>query len=144
MGAMAGFDLMDRFEAVLPGMNPADAAGEILAVMARIGRAASAAVYIEREDGLRWLAGDRLPSEVGVAIERAWQSQRSRILTGTSFTEQGAADGEGNPDPSWLIWMRRPVDGGLDAVYLAGPGLRPLGACSARLIRVAALLARLP
>ena len=143
MGAMARCDLMDQFEAVLPGINPADEARQILGVMARISRAASAAVYIEREDGLRWLAGDRLPDVVAIAIERAWQSQRNRVLTGMAFTEQGARAGE-NPVPSWLIWMRRPLDGGLDAVYLAGPGLRPLDACAACLIRIAALLTRLP
>lgn len=141
MGAMARSDLMDRLESVLPRVNPADEAREILVVMARISRAAYAAVYIEREDGLRWLAGDRLPENVDTAIERAWRLQRSRVLTGTAFTEPA---GEMNPDPSRLIWLRRPMDGGLDAVYLAGPGLRPLQACAGRLVRIAALLTRLP
>ena len=76
MGAMARSDLMDRLEAVLPRVDPADEARQILGVMARICRAASAAVFFERGGVLRWLAGDRLSDDVATAIERAWRSQR--------------------------------------------------------------------
>ena len=60
MGVLAMGDLMDRLEAVLPRVDPADEARQILAVMARICGAASAAVFFERGGVLRWLAGDRL------------------------------------------------------------------------------------
>jgi hypothetical protein len=142
MGTMARIDLMDRLEAVLPRVNPADEARQILGVMARICGAASAAVFFERGGGLRWLAGDRLADEVVAAIEGAWRAQRRRVLTGTAFTEPGTPAGQ-SPGRSWLMWMRRPDHGGLDAVYFAGPDLRPLDACSARLTRLAALLGRL-
>lgn len=142
MGTMARTDLMDRFDAVLPRVDSADEAGQILRVMARICRAASAAVFFERGGVLRWLAGDPLSDDVATAIATAWKSQRNRVLTGTAFTEPGAPGGEG-PIRSWLMWMRRPDDGGLGAVYFAGPDLRPLDVCSARLMRLAALLARL-
>jgi hypothetical protein len=139
---MARIDLMDRLDAVLPRVNPADEAREILAVMARICRAASAAVFFERGGVLRWLAGDRLSDDVATAIKGAWWTQRSRVLTGTAFTEPGARAGE-SPVRSWLMWIRRPEDGGLDAVYFSGPDLRPLDDCSFRLMRLAALLGRL-
>ena len=142
MGTMARIDLMDRLEAVLPRVNPADEAVQILAVMARICGAASAAVFFERGGVLRWLAGDRLSDDVVTAIEGAWWTQRSRVLTGMTFTEPRARAGE-NPVRLRLMWMRGPQDGGLDAVYFAGPDLRPLEACSIRLRRLAALLGRL-
>ena len=142
MGTMARIDLMDQLDAVLPRVNPADEAREILAVMARICRAASAAVFFERGGALRWLAGDLLPDDVVTAIRSAWRSQRSRVLTGTAFTEPGSSPRE-HSARSWVMWMRRPGDGGLDAVYLVGPDLRPLDACSVRLTRLAALLGRL-
>jgi hypothetical protein len=140
MGGLARDDLMDQLEAVLPRVNPADEARYILAVMARICGAASAAAFFERGGTLRWLAGDRLSDELVVAIEGAWWTQRSRVLTGTTFTEPRAAAGRLR---SRLMWMRRAEDGGLDAVYFAGPDLRPLEACSVRLNRLAALLGRL-
>lgn len=140
MGTMARIDLMDRLDAVLPRVNPAEEAGEILAVMARISRAGSAAVFFEQDGVLRWLAGDPLADDVASAIRSAWRSQRSRVLTGTAFTELAPSAGESR----WLLmWMRRPEEGGLDAAYFAGPDLRPLDACSARLTRLAALLGRL-
>jgi hypothetical protein len=134
-----GGDLMDRFEAVLPRITPADEARQILAVMAQICRAASVAAFIERDGVLRWLAGDLQSREVVTAIRGTWGSQHSRVLTGTAFTEPGAPGGE-IPVRSWLLWMRRPEDGGLYAVYFAGPDLRPLDDCSVRLMRLAALL----
>ena len=137
---MAREDLMDRLEAVLPRVNAAEEARYILAVMARISGAASAAVFFERGGMLRWLAGARLSDDLVAAIKGAWWTQRSRVLTGTTFTEPRAAAG---PVRSRLMWMRRPEDGGLDAVYFAGPDLRPLEACSARLKRLATLLGRL-
>ena len=142
MAAMPRIDLMDRLEAVLPRVNPADEARQILGVMARICRAVSAAVFFERGGALRWLDGDRLPDDVATTIRSAWRSQRSRVLTGTAFTEPGSPPRE-HSVRSWVMWMRRPGDGGLDAVYLAGPDLRPLDACSVRLTRLAALLGRL-
>lgn len=142
MGTMGRIDLMDRLEAVLPRVNPADEARQILAVMARICRAASAAVFFERGGVLLWLAGDPLSDDVVTAIKGAWRTQRSRVLTGTAFTEPGAPAGESRVR-SWLMWMRRPEDGGLDALYFAGPDLRPFDACSLRLMRLAALLGRL-
>ena len=142
MGAMARFDLMDQFEAVLPRVDSAEEAAAILAVMARISRAASAAVFFERDEVLEWLAGDRLSDDVATAIDNTWRSQRRRVLTGTAFTESGTP-GHQSPVPSRLMWMRRPHDGGLDAVYFAGPDLRPINTCSPRLIRLATLLGRL-
>ena len=142
MGVLAKGDLMDRLEAVLPRVNPADEARQILGVMARICRAASAAAFFERGGVLRWLAGDLLSDDVATAIKSAWRAQRSRVLTGTAFTEPDAP-AAGSPGRSWLMWMRHPEDGGLDAVYFAGPDLRPLDACSVRLMRLAALLGRL-
>ena len=140
MGAMARIDLMDQLNAILPRVNPAEEAREILRVMARICRAGSAAVFFEQDAVLRWLAGDALPDDVAAAVRSAWRSQRSRVLTGTAFTEIAAPEGESR----WLLmWMRRPEEGGLDAAYFAGPDLRPLDACSARLTRLAALLGRL-
>ena len=142
MGVMGRIDLMDRLDAVLPRVDPADEAREILAVMARICWAASAAVFFERGGALRWLAGDPLSDDVVRAIKGAWRMQRTRILTGTAFTE-GAAPASEPPVRSWLMWMRRSEDGGLDAAYFAGPDLRPLDACSVRLMKLAALLGRL-
>ena len=142
MGAMARIDLMDQLEAVLPRVDSAEEAREVLAVMARICRAASAAVFFERGGVLEWLAGDRLSDDVASAIDRAWRSQRRRVLTGVAFTE-GAAGAGDRPDRSRLMWIRRPQDGGLDAVYFAGPDLRPIDACSARMMRLAGLLGQL-
>jgi hypothetical protein len=142
MGAMARIDLMDQLEAVLPRVDTADEARAVLAVMARICRAASAAVFFERRGVLEWLAGDRPSDDVANGIDRAWRSQRRRVLTGVAFTEWAAGAGE-RPDRSRLMWMRRPQDGGLDAVYFAGPDLRALDACSARLARLAGVLGRL-
>jgi hypothetical protein len=139
---MARIDLMDQLEAVLPRVNVADEAREILAVMARICRATAAAVFFERSGVLEWLAGDRLSDGVANGIDHAWRSQRRRVLTGTAFTEWTTPAGE-HPTRSRLMWMRRPQDGGLDAVYFAGPDLRPIEACSARLVRLAGLLVRL-
>jgi hypothetical protein len=133
---------MDRLEAVLPRVDAAEEAGRIVRVMARITRSASAAVFFERGGALRWLAGDHLSPRMAAVIRRAWRAQRRRILTGTAFSEPGTPAGE-TPVPSWLMWMRRPAARGLDAVYFAGPELRPLEACSAHLIRLAALLGRL-
>ena len=133
-------DLMDRLNAVLPRVDFADEAGQILRVMARICRAASAAVFFERDGALRWLVGDPPSDDVATAITAAWNSQRNRVLTGTAFTEPGALGSTGR---WWLMWMRRPEDGGLGAVYFAGPELRPLDVCAARLLRLAALMARL-
>ena len=140
MRTMTRIDLMDQLDAVLPRVHPADEARQILGVMARICRAASAAVFFERGGLLRWFAGDALSHDVATAIKSAWQSQRTRILTGTAFTEAIALAGEDRPVRSWLMWLRRPEDGGLDAVYFAGPDLRPLDACSDRLTKLAALL----
>jgi hypothetical protein len=143
MEAMGRTDLMDRFDAVLPRVNPADEAGEILRVMARICRAPSAAVFFERGGALLWIAGDSLSDDVAAAISVAWRAQHRRVLTGTAFTESGGPEGE-TPSPWRLMWIRRPEeDGGLDAVYFAGPDLRPLEICSRRLIRLVALLGRL-
>ena len=142
MGAMARIDVMDQLEAVLPRVDVAEEAGAVLAVMARISRAASAAVLFERGGVLEWLAGDRLPDDVAYRIDHAWRSQRRRVLTGTAFTQWTTPAGE-DPTPSRLMWIRRPQDGGLDAVYFAGPDLRSIEACSARLIRLAGLLGRL-
>lgn len=140
MGAMARVDLMDRLEAVLPRVNRAEEAGQILGVMARICGAASAAVFFERRGVLRWLAGDRLGDTVVTAIREAWWSQRRRVLTGSAFTEGPAGTGVIH---DWVMWLRRPRDGGLDAVYFAGPGLRPWEDCSTRLARLAVLLVSL-
>ena len=142
MGAMARVDLLDQFEAVLPRMDSADEAGAILAVMARICRASSAAVYFERSGSLVWLAGNRLSDEMAAVIHRAWRAQRSRILTGIAFSEPGTPAGE-TLIASWLMWVRRPADGGLDAVYFAGPDLRSIDTCSVRMLRLATLLAGL-
>ena len=142
MGVPAMGDLMDRLEAVLPRVDAAEEARQILGVMARICRATSGAVFVERSGELCWLAGDRLSDDVVTAIEGAWWTQRSRVLTGTTFTEPRAPAGEIRVRLR-LMWMRRPEDGGLDAVYFAGPDLRPLEACSIRLKRLAALLGRL-
>jgi hypothetical protein len=142
MATMETSDLMDQLAAVLPRVDPAVEAGAILAVMARICRAPSAAVFFERGGVLQWLAGERLPERDAAAISSLWRSQRRRVLTGTAFTESVATAGEG-PVRSRMMWMRRPHDGGLDAVYFSGPDLRPLDGCSSRLIRLAALLARL-
>jgi hypothetical protein len=136
-------DLMDGLDALLPRVEPAAEAREILTVMARISRASSAAVFWERSGRLRWLAGDHLSEEISSAIKRTWRSQRKRVLTGTAFTELDAASGEARPVRSWLMWLRRPADGGLDAVYFAGPGLRPIEACSSHLLRLGGLLLRL-
>src|SRR5688500_10581879 len=103
MGAMARGDLMDRLEAVLPRVDPADEARQILGVMARICGAASAAVFFERGEALSWLAGDRLSDDVVAAIGGAWWTQRSRVLTGTTFTEPRARAGE-KPVRSRLMW----------------------------------------
>jgi hypothetical protein len=141
MGAMARIDLLDRLEAVLPRVNRAEEARQILGVMARICGAASAAVFFERRGVLRWLAGDRLSESVTAAIQGAWRAQRRRVLSGAAFSD---ALGTGTTEvPSWVMWLRRPRDGGLDAVYFAGPGLRPLEQCSSRLDRLGALLMRL-
>jgi hypothetical protein len=137
---MARIDLMDRLEAVLPRVDSADEARAVLAVMARICRAASAAVFFERGGVLEWLAGDRLSDEVANGIDRAWRLQRRRVLTGTAFTDTPGGE---SPARSRLMWMRRPQEGGLDAVYFAGPDLRAIEACSGRLIRLAGLLGRL-
>jgi hypothetical protein len=139
---MARIDLMDRLETLLPRVDPAEEAGQIVGVMARICRAASAAVFFERGGRLRWLAGDPLPDDVHVAVKTAWRVQRRRVLTGTALTESVAL-AAGAPVRSGLMWLRRPLDGGLDAVYFAGPDLRPLDGCSGRLMRLAALLERL-
>ena len=90
---MARIDLMDQLEAVLPRVDSAEEAREVLAVMARICRAASAAVFFERGGVLEWLAGDRLSDDVASAINRAWRSQRRRVLTGVAFTEGAAGAG---------------------------------------------------
>jgi len=140
MGAMGRSDLMDRFDAMLPRVDPAEEAGQILGVMARICRASSAAVLFERGGALRWVAGDRLPEDVGKSIQSAWLAQRNRVLSGTAFTEAGETAGQHR---SRLMWMRRPEDGGLDAVYFAGPDLRPLDVCSRRLMRLVGLMRRL-
>lgn len=142
METMGRIDLMDRFDAVLPRVDPADEARQILGVMARICKASSAAVFFEQDDALGWIAGDPLSDDVAGSIKSAWLSQRRRVLTGTAFTEPGAAVG-GTPGRSRLMWMRRPEDGGLDAVYFAGPDLRPLEICARRLTRLAVLLGRL-
>jgi len=142
MATMGRIDLMDRFDAVLPRVDPADEARQILGVLARICRASSAAVFFERAGALGWIAGDSLSEEVATAVKSAWVYQRRRVLTGTAFTETGAS-GAGSPISSRLMWMRRPEDGGLDAVYFAGPDLRPLDGCSRRLVRLATLLGRL-
>ena len=133
---------MDQLEAVLPRVDTAEEAREVLAVMARICRAASSAVFFERGGVLEWLAGDQLSDDLANAIDRAWRSQRRRVLTGVAFTEGPAAAGD-RPGRSRLMWIRRPRDGGLDAVYFAGPDLRPVDACSARMVRLAGLLGQL-
>jgi hypothetical protein len=142
MEIMGRTDLMDRFDALLPRVDPADEARQILGVMARICKASSAAVFFERRNSLGWIAGDRLSDEVHTAIKIAWVKEGRRVLTGTAFTELGAPAGE-PASAARLMWMRQPEDGGLDAVYFAGPGLRPLETCARRLLRLAALLARL-
>jgi hypothetical protein len=43
---------------------------------------------------------------------------------------------------TWLMWIRRPGDAGLDAVYFAGANLRPLTDCAGPLARLAAILIR--
>ena len=112
MGTMARIDLMDQLDAILPRVNPAEEAREILRVMARICRAGSAAVFFEHDGALRWLAGDPLSDDVATVIRSAWRSQLSRVLTGTAFTELAAPEGQSR----WLLmWMRRPEEGGLDA-----------------------------
>jgi hypothetical protein len=141
MGAMARIDLMDRLEAVLPRVNRAEEARQILGVMARICGAASAAVFFERRGVLRWLAGDRLSEDATAAIRTAWWAQRRRVLSGAAFSD--APDMETAEMPAWVMWLRRPRDGGLDAVYFAGPRLRPLEQCASRLDRLGALLMRL-
>ena len=140
MGAMGRSDLMDRFDAMLPRVDAAEEAGQILGVMVRICRATSAAVLFDRDGALGWVAGDRLPAAVARSIQDAWQAQRKRVLSGTAFTEAGETAGGIR---SRLMWMRRPEDGGLDAVYFAGAELRPLDLCARRLMRLVALLRRL-
>ena len=140
METMGRSDLMDRFDAMLPRVDPADEAGQILGVMARICRASSAAVLFERGGALGWVAGDRLPEAVDRSIRDAWLAQRKRLLSGTEFTEAGETAGQVR---SRLMWMRRPQDGGLDAVYFAGPDLRPLDVCARRLTRLVALMRQL-
>jgi hypothetical protein len=141
MEAMARNDLLDQLAAVLPRVDPADEARQILGVMARICGAGSSAVFFDSGNDLRWLAGDSLSDQETATIHRAWHLQNARLLSGTAITETKA---EGNGAIGFrLLWMRRPADGGLDAVYFAGRGLRPLGACGARLLTLAALLGRL-
>ena len=138
---MARNDLLDQLDAVMPRVDPADGARQILAVMARICGAGSSAVLFESGNVLRWLAGDSLSDEVAAMIQRAWRVQSARVLTGTAFTESRA---ESNGAIGFrLLWIRGPADGGLDAVYFAGRGLRPLEACGPGLARLAALLGRL-
>jgi hypothetical protein len=139
METMGRSDLMDRFDAVLPRVDPAEEAGQILGVMARICRASSAAVLFERAGMLVWIAGDRLPEDVDRSIQSAWAAQRRRVLSGTAFTEAGVTAGGLR---SRLMWIRRPEDGGLDAVYFAGAELRPLDLCARRLMRLVALMRR--
>ena len=134
-------DLLDELEAVLPRVGPIDQAREIVAVMARISRAASVARFVERAGTLQWLAGDTLPTETATTIRSAWQAQRLRLLSGTAFTEAPAP--VRRPMSAWLLWIRRPGDAGLDAVYLAGANLRPLSSCGAPLLRLGALLVRI-
>lgn len=139
MEAMGRIDLMDRFDAVLPHVDPADEARQILGVMARICRASSSAVFFERGGALGWIAGDPLSNEVITAIKIAWVSERRRVLTGTAFTEmETAATGR-----SMVLWVRQPEISGLDAIYFAGPDLRTLHVSPRRLMRLAALLGRL-
>lgn len=133
-------DLMDALEAVLPRVDPVEEAREIVGVMARITRAASAALFVERDDTLQWLTGDPLPTGAAKTIRAAWRAQRQRLLSGTAFTE--AAAPPSRPVRTWLMWIRRPGNAGLDAVYFAGINLRPLTSCSAPLARLAALLVR--
>lgn len=131
---------MDALEAVLPRMDPVEEAREIVGVMARITRAASAALFVERDDTLQWLAGDPLPRETARSIRTAWRAQRQRLLSGTAFTE--APPPSAPPLRTWLMWIRRPGNACLDAVYFAGINLRPFTSCSAPMARLAALLAR--
>lgn len=138
---MARNDLLDQLDAVLPRVDPADEARQILGVMARICGAASSAVLFEREKELRWMAGDALSDDVAAMIQHAWQLQSTRVLTGTAFMESPAATNGGIG--CRLLWIRRPADGGLDAAYFSGRGLRPLDTCGLRLTRLAALLRRL-
>ena len=135
---METVDLMDQLEAVLPRMDPAQEAQEIVTVMARVIRAESAAVFVERGGALHWLAGDPLSNDAGTPIRSAWSAQQRRLLSGTAFTEAPAP--ALRPMHAWLMWMRRPEDAGLDVIYFAGTNLRPLRACSAPLERLAALL----
>lgn len=134
-------DLMDALDAVLPRVDPAEEAREIVGVMARIAHAATGALLVERHDTLQWLAGDPLPRGTARSIRAAWRAQRRRLLSGMAFTEAPAP--ASRPVRTWLMWIRRPDEAGLDAVYLAGVNLRPLTACSAPLSRLATLLARI-
>jgi hypothetical protein len=138
---MAGtVDLMDALADVLPRVDPRDEAREVVAVMARITRAASSTLFVERAGALQWLAGDAPSSEAATTIRSAWTSQRQRLLSGTAFTEAPAP--ARRPMRSWLMWIRRPGNAGLDVVYFAGVNLRPPGTCAAPLSLLAALLVR--
>jgi hypothetical protein len=132
-------DLMDALEAVLPRTDPAAEAREIVGVMARISRAATAALFVESEGSLQWAAGDRLPERTAKMIRRAWTSQRERLGSGIAFSESAGRPG---PVATVLMWIRRPGDAGLDALYFAGVDLRPPSACGGALSRLGALLAR--
>jgi hypothetical protein len=133
-------DLFDAIYAVLPHADPTEEARQIVGVMARISRAASASLLVERDGALHWLTGDRLAIDTTTTIRSAWKSQRRRLLSGTTITE--APVPVRRPVRTWLMWIRRPGDAGLDAVYFAGSNLRPLSACASPLARLAALLVR--
>jgi hypothetical protein len=135
-------DLMDELDAILPRVDPAEEVREILAVMAKISRAASAALLVERDGTLQWLAGDPVPRDSATTIRSAWRAQRQRLLSGTAFAE--APGPVRRPMRTWLMWIRRPGNAGLDAVYFAGVNMRPLTSCAAPLGRLAGLLVRIP
>jgi hypothetical protein len=135
-------DLIDALEAVLPRPDPVQEAQEIVGVMARITRAATAALFVESAGSLQWVAGDRLPTHTSTTIRSAWTGQRQRLLSGTAFSESSVAAAPGRV-ATLLMWIRRPGDGGLDALYFAGVDLRPPAACGGALARLAALLVRI-
>ena len=68
--------------------------------------------------------------------------------SGQAYRIYVSAPVEAPPPPAcsvrtWLMWIRRPGNAGLDAVYLAGAHLRPFTGCSAPMARLGALLARI-
>lgn len=138
---IAGQDLMDQLESALPRIPASETASQILEVMRRICRAATATAFRERGGMLRWMAGERVPESEIRAVRSVLRHGRGPAQASSIWFSEPAADAAWGR--SVVFWSSRPRDAERDVVYMQGPALRPPGECAERLTRLAALLGRL-